>query len=454
MSTPKKHVFLFPFTSKGHIAGFLSLASRLHRILPHATITLVSTPRNVAALRAAAAAPFLDFHALRFDPAEHGLPPGGESQDEIFPPLLIPLYEAFETLQPAFDDFVASTAAAAARVVVISDVFVAWTVEVARRHGCGHAFFASCGAFGSAVTHSLFTHLPLRPEEPSGRVFLPEYPDLVIHRSQVPKYMLYQYGLPAAGAANDGSGGRADRRFLDRQLAHGNNTDAVLVNAVAEPEPAGLAMLRRTLRVLPVWPIGPLSRDRRDAATEPTDDTVLRWMDTQPPGSVLYISFGTNSMIRPEHMLELAAALESSGRCFLWKIKPPEGDVAGLNGSATTPSSYNRWLAHCGWSSVLESMAHGVPVIGWPLTAEQFHNVMVLEGLGVCVEVARGNTDETVVERRRVAEVVKMVMGETAKADDMRRRVQEVRTMMVDAWKEGGSSFEASQAFLEAMKLK
>uniref|UniRef100_I1PJR8 Glycosyltransferase N-terminal domain-containing protein n=1 Tax=Oryza glaberrima TaxID=4538 RepID=I1PJR8_ORYGL len=427
MSTPKKHVVLFPFTSKGHIAGFLSFASRLHRILPHATITLVSTPRNVAALRAAAAAPFLDFHALRFDPAEHGLPPGGESQDEIFPPLLIPLYEAFETLQPAFDDFVASTAAAAARVVVISDVFVAWTGEVARRHG-----------------------------------------------SQVPKYMLYQYGLPAAGAANDGSGGRADRRFLDRQLAHGNNTDAVLVNAVAEPEPAGLAMLRRTLRVLPVWPIGPLSRDRRDAATEPTDDTVLRWMDTQPPGSVLYISFGTNSMIRPEHMLELAAALESSGRCFLWKIKPPEGDVAGLNGGATTPSSYNRWLAegfeervilahpstaaflsHCGWSSVLESMAHGVPVIGWLLTAEQFHNVMVLEGLGVCVEVARGNTDETVVERRRVAEVVKMVMGETAKADDMRRRVQEVRTMMVDAWKEeGGSSFEASQAFLEAMKLK
>uniref|UniRef100_A0A0E0GYE0 Glycosyltransferase N-terminal domain-containing protein n=1 Tax=Oryza nivara TaxID=4536 RepID=A0A0E0GYE0_ORYNI len=443
MSTPKKHVVLFPFTSKGHIAGFLSLASRLHRILPHATITLVSTPRNVAALRAAAAAPFLDFHALRFDPAEHGLPPGGESQDEIFPPLLIPLYEAFETLQPAFDDFVASTAAAAARVVVISDVFVAWTVEVARRHGCGHAFFASCGAFGSAVTHSLFTHLPLRPEEPSG--------------------------------PNDGSGGRADRRFLDRQLAHGNNTDAVLVNAVAEPEPAGLAMLRRTLRVLPVWPIGPLSRDRRDAATEATDDTVLRWMDTQPPGSVLYISFGTNSMIRPEHMLELAAALESSGRCFLWKIKPPEGDVAGLNGGATTPSSYNRWLAegfeervrilahpstaaflsHCGWSSVLESMAHGVPVIGWLLTAEQFHNVMMLEGLGVCVEVARGNTDETVVERRRVAEVVKMVMGKTAKADDMRRRVQEVRTMMVDAWKEeGGSSFEASQAFLEAMKLK
>lgn len=181
MSTPKKHVVLFPFTSKGHIAGFLSLASRLHRILPHATITLVSTPRNVAALRAAAAAPFLDFHALRFDPAEHGLPPGGESQDEIFPPLLIPLYEAFETLQPAFDDFVASTAAAAARVVVISDVFVAWTVEVARRHGCGHAFFASCGAFGSAVTHSLFTHLPLRPEEPSGRVFLPEYPDRPCH---------------------------------------------------------------------------------------------------------------------------------------------------------------------------------------------------------------------------------------------------------------------------------
>jgi hypothetical protein len=36
----------------------------------------------------------------------------------------------------------------------VSDVFTAWTVDVARLHGYAHAVFVSCGAFGNAVLHS------------------------------------------------------------------------------------------------------------------------------------------------------------------------------------------------------------------------------------------------------------------------------------------------------------
>jgi hypothetical protein len=69
---------------------------------------------------------------------------------------------AFEVLQPAFDDYLAAATATAAaptgggraRVIVVSDVFTAWTVDVARLHGCAHAVFVSRGAFGSAVLHS------------------------------------------------------------------------------------------------------------------------------------------------------------------------------------------------------------------------------------------------------------------------------------------------------------
>uniref|UniRef100_J3L8J3 Glycosyltransferase n=2 Tax=Oryza brachyantha TaxID=4533 RepID=J3L8J3_ORYBR len=115
-SAPTKQVVLFPFPAKGHLAAFLSLAGLLHRLLPSTTITLVSTPANVAALRAgAAAAPFLNLHALPFDAAEHGLPPGSDSPDTIIPALIIRLYEAFETLRPAFDGFIASSLAVAGR---------------------------------------------------------------------------------------------------------------------------------------------------------------------------------------------------------------------------------------------------------------------------------------------------------------------------------------------------
>lgn len=35
-------------------------------------------------------------------------------------------------------------------------------------------------------------------------------------------------------------------------------------------------------------------------------------------------------------------------------------------------------LTHCGWNSVLESVMHGVPMIVWPLYAEQRQNAVML----------------------------------------------------------------------------
>nr|CAB3498593.1 unnamed protein product [Digitaria exilis] len=478
-TTRTKHVVLFPFPGQGHLAGFLAIARLLVHELPHAAVTLVSTPRNVAALRSslpAESSSSIGFHALPFVPADHGLPPTCESLSSLPISAFINLLEAFETLEPAFDDFV-SHLRRDGDVCIVADVFVSWTANVARRHGCAHAVFVSCGAFGTAIYHALWSHMPSLPpfDSDDGTLRLPEHPGVAIHRTQLsPGFLL--------------RGEQSHRRmaFYQRITRHGHRTDAVLANTVEALEPTGLAMMRRALGTkVPVWPIGPLVRggDTTMMATdspETDDEAVLRWLDMQPPSSVLYISFGSQNTIQPSQMMELAAALESTGRPFVWAIRPPVGfDIAGeFRDDVWLPEGFaaraladgrgvlvrilghgatGAFLSHCGWNSVLESLTHGVPVIGWPLGAEQFYNASMLEHeWGVCVEVARGNLPTSaVVGRAKLAEAVEAVMGDTPESAAMRRRVAEVQQVMRSAWAEdGGSSRTAMHEFLRAMHLK
>uniref|UniRef100_A0A0A8YVP0 Uncharacterized protein n=1 Tax=Arundo donax TaxID=35708 RepID=A0A0A8YVP0_ARUDO len=239
-------------------------------------------------------------------------------------------------------------------------------------------------------------------------------------------------------------------------------------------------MLRRTMAV-PVWPIGPLVRvpTQRSGHLDGNGENIMRWLDAREAMSVLYISFGSQNSLRPEQMMELAATLELTGRPFLWAIRPParfDDDDAGTsrsdrwlpegfeervraNGmgllvhgwapqlSILAHASIGAFLSHCGWNSVLESVAHGVPIIGWPLQADQFFNCKMLEEWGACVEVARGNAEgSSVVDRARLAEVVETVMGDTAKGTEMRRRVKKIQELIGGARGEdgGGSSVEAA----------
>ncbi|CAO2192783.1 unnamed protein product [Urochloa humidicola] len=476
-----KHVVLFPFPGQGHLSSFLAIARLLVRELPDAAVTLVSTPRNVAAMRSSPAVEHssIGFHALPFVPTDHGLPAGCESTSSLPVPAFITLIEAFETLEPSFDAYLSGLRARDDDICVVTDVFVAWTVRAARRHGCAHAVAVSCGALGTAILHALWSHMPALPFASSsngdGTLRLPELPPgVVLERSQLSPAFLFR-------------GESSDRRtaFYHRAMRHGHRTDAVLANTVEELEPTGLAMMRRALGngKVPVWPVGPLVRGDDD---DSDDNGVLRWLDSQPPSSVLYISFGSQNTIQQKQMTELAAALEATGRPFVWAIRPPVGcDIAGAFRNEWLPEGFeeraragNRgllvrgwapqvrilahastcaFLSHCGWNSVLESMAHGVPVIAWPLAAEQFYNASLLaEEWGVCVEVARGNLECSRVERARVAEVMEIVMGDTPESAAMRRRVAEVQEVMWGAWAEdgGGSSRASLHEFLTAMRLK
>lgn len=309
---------------------------------------------------------------------------------------------------------------------------------------------------------SICTHLPKNIRK-GDEFFLPEYPEIVLHKTQLPKYWL------------DDNTSKPWGDFLQSQTLLCYKTDAMLANTVEEVEFTGLGMLRKTFKI-PFWPIGPLLRAPDTSAGR--DDSIINWLDSHEVGSVLFVSFGSQNTIQAKQMMELALGLEAAGRPFLWVIRPPVGfDVKGefkpewlpggfeermsqkgkgllIHGWAPQISilahkSTGAFLSHCGWNSTLESLVHGVPIIGWPLSAEQFYNVMMLEKWDASVELARGNYEYSHVDRERVREVIEMVMGEREKGKEIRGKAREIKHLMENAWKDGGSSYNGLNEFLK-----
>ncbi|CAM0903901.1 unnamed protein product [Alopecurus aequalis] len=459
-------VVLFPFLARGHIPAFLRLAALLHELRPGITVTLVSTPHFIAPLSLPDTAPLIRLHALPFAPADHGLPPGAESLADLHVHQFIAFFQASESLRPAFEGFVSGIRSP---VCIIADAFFAWTADVARARGAFHAVFIPGGAFGHAVFFSVWDHLPHTLAAGRDEFPLTDFPSVVLHRTQIPRYMLLATGADPWTA------------FFRRVISSCRKTDALLVNTVQELESSGLDMLRRIFGVQ-TWPIGPILA--ASTPSESQDDAgIIRWLEARPPRSVVYVSFGSQNSINADQMAELALGLEASGRPFIWVLRPPVGHDAtdgfkpewlpagfeertakadrGMLVRGWAPQlrilahpSTGAFMSHCGWNSILEGLRHGVPLIGWPLGAEQFFNAMLVVEWGVCVELARGNMESSAVDRGAVAEAVGTVMGDTKKGREMRRNAGVIARAMAAAW-EGrrGSSAASLERFLGCVEM-
>jgi hydroquinone glucosyltransferase len=185
----------------------------------------------------------------------------------------------------------------------------------------------------------------------------------------------------------------------------------------------------------------------------------LSWLDKQQSCSVLYVSFGSGGTLSQEQIVELALGLELSNHKFLWVVRAPsnsanaaylsaQNDVdplqflpsgflertkeKGLVIPSWAPqiqilshSSVGGFLTHCGWNSILESVVHGVPLITWPLFAEQKMNAVLLsEGLKVGLRTRVNEND--IVERLEVAKVIKYLM-EGEEGEKLRNNMKELK---------------------------
>ncbi|KAL0389373.1 UNVERIFIED_CONTAM: UDP-glycosyltransferase 92A1 [Sesamum calycinum] len=442
MADERPNVVLFPFMAQGHIIPFLALAHHIEQM--GYAVTFVNTPLNIKKLHKSLPPPpssSIKLVEIAFNSADHGLPPETENTDSGPYDLFIRLIEATPALELPFRKLLSDlTENGEKPLCVVSDFFFGWAADVAHEFGIFHAIFSA------------------------GKV----------HVTQMP------FPTLVAGE-NDPM-----TKFQWKNLPKWSSSDAFIFNTVEDLDRTGLSFFRRQLRI-PVWPIGPLLLSRRDTSREATSslEKCMEWLDKREPKSVLYISFGSQNTISASQMMNLAKALDASSRNFIWVARPPlEGDInAEFASDKWLPEGFpqrvhdqergliiSRWapqveilahnsvaafMSHCGWNSVLESLKNGVPLIGWPVAAEQFYNAkMLVEEVGVCVEVARGTNVE--VREENITEKIEMVMGESEEGRRMRRRAGEVKEMIEEAMRDEGdskgSSVKAMHDFFAAAK--
>jgi hypothetical protein len=183
-----------------------------------------------------------------------------------------------------------------------------------------------------------------------------------------------------------------------------------------------LGLLRPSL---PAEGAGGHREDGREAAA-------LRWLDSQTPKSVVFVALGSEPPITVEQLHELALGLELAEAPFLWALKRPTGiseadDILppgfvdrtssrGLVAMGWIPQlnvlahgAVAAFLTHCGWSSVVEGLVFGQPLIMLPFLYEQAINARLMEGKQVGVPVPR--VEDKSFSREGVARSIGAVMS-------------------------------------------
>ncbi|KAI3944598.1 hypothetical protein MKW98_021056 [Papaver atlanticum] len=155
----------------------------------------------------------------------------------------------------------------------------------------------------------------------------------------------------------------------------------IIVNSFESLEPRAVKAIKGGLCspdsvTPPLYPIGPLIAEPT-ASSETCD--CLTWMDKQPSESVVFLCFGSGGVFSEDQLNEIAVGLEKSRQRFLWvvRIAPPK-EKNGHNSGSTEPG-LDELLPEGFLERTRErAVCAGVPMIGWPLYAEQRVNRVAL----------------------------------------------------------------------------
>jgi len=477
----RPHVLVFPFPAQGHMIPLLVLTETLasHGL----SLTVLTTPQNQSLLnpllqRASSEGLHIQPLIIPLPPTE-GLPPGCENVGQLptlqlmtlfiysFKELALPIEHWFQQQKQSSDGF-------GPPVCMISDFFFGWTHDTAAKLGIPRIVFHTSGAFVVSLSYSMWKHMPELMESDEDTVHFPQVPHLAsFPKCQIsPFAQIYKRSDPVS-------------EFIRYTMNLNAKSWGTLINTFYDLESVYIDHLHRVVSGRPVWSVGPLlppavfetnqrtNMIERGKPTSINEAACLQWLDSREKKSVIYICFGSQACLSNKQIEEMAAGLEASEEFFIWVIRdPPSSKLSdeygvlplgfeertkgrGLIIRGWAPQllilshpSVGGFLTHCGWNSTLESITLGVPLITWPMTADQYYNARLLvEYLKVGVRFCEGAT--TVPNRDDLRIAVKQLL---AREGEEMKRAEELRKAARMAVQEGGTSYRNMEASVSEIK--
>jgi UDP-glucoronosyl and UDP-glucosyl transferase len=245
----------------------------------------------------------------------------------------------------------------------------------------------------------------------------------------------------------------------------------VLVNSFDELEPDVITSMENKLDMITVGPI--LSSDKEEEGEfkdlfQTNHKVYLEWLNTNPEKSVVYISFGSYSVISKRQLEEISRCLKEIRRPYLWIVRKDNRDAEGFDfeelASATDGlvvdwchqievlqhPSVGCFVTHCGWNSTLETMTCGVPAVGVPQWTDQMTNAKLIQEWGIGV---RGETGEDrMIEGEELKRCIEAVMGDCESAEKIREMAAFWKERARAAVANGGSSERNLRVLLQDIK--
>uniref|UniRef100_A0A5B7AF82 Glycosyltransferase n=1 Tax=Davidia involucrata TaxID=16924 RepID=A0A5B7AF82_DAVIN len=447
------HIAILPSPGMGHLIPLVEFAKRL--VLHHHFSVTFIVPTDGPPSKAQKA--FLDslpggMSYVFLDPIDFSdLPVDVRIETRIS----LTVTRSLSSLRHVFKSLLVTTRL----VALVVDLFGTDAFDVAKEFNVSpYVFYPS-----TAMALSLFLHLPKLDESVSC-----EYRDLP-EPVQIPGCIpVHGSDLldPVQDRKNDAY------KWVLHHAKRYRMAEGIMVNSFQDLEAGAIkALQEKEPDKPPVYPIGPLVQMGSSNGVDGSE--CLRWLDDQPSGSVLYISFGSGGTLSYDQLHELALGLEMSEQRFIWVVRSPNDKVANATyfsvqsqkdpfdflpkgfidrtrGSGLVVPSWapqaqilshgstGGFLTHCGWNSILESVVNGVPLIAWPLYAEQKMNtVMLTEDLKVAL---RPKANENgLVGRVEITKAVKCLMeGEEGKG--VRNRMRDLKDAAAKVLSQDGSS--------------
>ncbi|XP_055354785.1 uncharacterized protein LOC129600328 [Paramacrobiotus metropolitanus] len=458
MSPPRQHVLLFPYPLFGHISPLLQLARKM---APHHDVTFVTSALRVQQLRQRGIFTAADEASIQLvglldalqesDDTEGTFQQMLEVGEKTFPFMT----KLFRTLPSSAspdalgDDYRALLDRPLQRPV---DVAIMDVIALRESLPLLHPRGIRCFVFNSS---GLIFSNKLNVNQDT-----PALPDAAFFSDWEAHPDLAVSGVP-----------RAFKEMCmdcDGELFPGLDALAgFIVNSIEELEPEVVRTMatHRKTAGKPVRFVAPLFADE---AGKGHGNLVGEWLDAQGERSVVYVSFGSFAVSQNEQLHEIAKALLSLNKPFIWSLKshqqkllPPEmqASIAGQSASskylvlAWTPQrsilnhpATRLFVSHVGYNSLLETFDAGVPLVCWPMFGDQFANADMAQRLGNGRTIPdTGALHSRTVPAAEIAEAVTTVgQWERNFGDgDYARKAAEVSRMVKAAAAPGGSSCEA-----------